>query len=440
MSVATAIVLLFVLMLVLLVLGLPIAFVLGASAIILGFATMGIESVFLMVAAILNNMRTIILIAIPLFIFMGNMLQTSGLADDLYGAVQSWVGGLRGGLAIGTIVICTMFAAMTGVSAAATVTMGVVALPAMLSRGYSKHLVLGTVMGGGALGQLIQPSTMFILFGFMAPESVGRLFAGGILPGLILAGLFVTYISVMCTLRPSMGPVVPREERPTWAERFRSLKALALPVGLIAVVLGSIFTGFATPTEAAAVGAAGAIACSAIYRRLTLNSLREACHRTISLTSMVMWIAVGATAFTAVFAGAGGAHLIRSALLDIVGSPILVIVVMQAIIFILGMFMDPTGIILLCTPIFVPVVRELGFSTVWFGVLFLVNLEMAYLTPPYGMNLFYMKGIGVPGVEMSDIYKSALPFVVIQATVLVLLLAFPHLALWIPNLIYGLEA
>jgi len=439
MSVLVATCVLFGLMLVFLALGLPIALALGGSAVIFGIATTGMDSLFFMVSSTLNNIRTIILIAVPLFIFMGNVLQVSGVAEDLYATAHKWIGGLNGGLAIGTIIICTLFAACTGISGAATVTMGLIALPAMLSRKYDKNMAIGSVMGGGALGILIPPSVGMILFGFMASESVGRLFAGGIIPGLILSGLFIAYILVRCIMKPELGPPVPPTERASWKEKLVSLRGVILPIFLVIAVLGSIFSGFATPTEAAALGAAGALLCAVINRRFALASLKEALYKSISLTAMVMWIVVGATAFTCVFASAGGSGLIQETLVGLEVSPLFIVILMQLTLFILGMFMDPTGILLLCTPIYVPVVRALGFSVVWFGVLFIINMEMAYLTPPFGYNLFYMRGIVPKEITMGDIYRSAIPFIIIQAIALALSLLIPALIVWLPNLMFGAE-
>lgn len=432
-------VLLFSLMLLLLVLGLPIAFALGGSAVILGLFTLGPSSLFLTTTSVLNNIRTIVLIAVPLFIFMGNLLKASGLAEDLYLAAEKWIGGVRGGLAVGTVVICTIFAACTGVSGAATVTMGLIALPSMLRRRYDKRLALGCVMAGGALGQLIPPSLLFILYGFLANESVGRLFASGVVPGFILSGLFITYTLVACRIKSELGPATPPQERGNWKEKFISLKSVILPILLIVVVLGSIFSGFATPTEASAIGAFGALVLVAINRRLNWINMKEALYSTLSLSAMVMWIVVGATAFTAVFTAAGGSELVKNLLLQTNVPPLGMIVIMQLTLFILGMFLDPTGILLLTVPIYLPVIRELGFNPVWFGALFIVNMEMAFITPPYGVNLFYIKGIAPQEVSTADIYSSAFVFVAVQATALILILLFPDLALWLPNLLFGVE-
>ncbi|MFC2033646.1 TRAP transporter large permease subunit [Chloroflexota bacterium] len=439
MSVLMATIILLVLMLVFIALGLPIAFALGGSAVIFGTTTMGWESLYYLMLGIWNNMRTIVLIAVPLFVFMGNVLQASGIAEDIFKMVHNWTGGLRGGLAVATVIVCTIFAACTGISGAATVTMGLIAIPAMLKRKYDKHLSIGCVMGGGALGQLIPPSLILILYGFMGQESVGRLFAGGIIPGLILSGMFIVYILISCGMKPSLGPSIPPEERPNLKEKFISLRAVLLPIVLVGAVLGSIFTGIATPTEAAAVGAAGAIICALVNGKLTLTNFKAALHSSIALSAMIMWIVVGATAFTLMYSAAGGPEFIKGALLGMNVSPIVIIIMMQFTFIMLGMFMDPSGIILLCTPIFVPIVRELGFDTVWFGVLFCVNMEMAYLTPPYGGNLFYMRGVTPPSITMKDIYISAIPFLVIQFITLVLVMFFPAIVTFLPDLVFGAE-
>ncbi|OGB90086.1 MAG: TRAP dicarboxylate transporter subunit DctM [candidate division NC10 bacterium RIFCSPLOWO2_12_FULL_66_18] len=431
--------LLFGFMLLLLFLGLPIVFALGGSAVILGLITQGPSSLLLATTAILNNIRTIVLIAVPLFIFMGNLLKVSGLAEDLYSAAEKWIGGVRGGLAVGTVLICTIFAACTGVSGAATITMGLIAVPSMLKRGYDRKLALGCVMGGGALGQLIPPSLLFILYGFLANESVGRLFASGFVPGLILSGLFIAYILIACHLKGSLGPATPSEDRGNWKEKVASLRSIIMPSLLIVAVLGSIFSGLATPTEAAAVGALGALIILVINGRLTWPNLKEALYGTFSLTAMVMWIVVGATVFTTIFTIAGGSELVKSLLLEITIAPIWIVVVMQLTLFVLGCFIDPTGILMLTVPIYVPVVKALGFDTVWFGALFVLNMEMAFLTPPYGVNLFYIRGITPPEIPTTDIYRSALAFVGVQATALILVLLFPQLALWLPNLLFGAE-
>jgi len=330
-----------------------------------------------------------------------------------------------------------MFAACTGITGAATVTMGLVALPSMLQRKYDKKLAMGCIMAGGALGPLIPPSALLIVYAFMASESVGRLFAGGVIPGFLLSALFVIYILIRCRFQPHLGPALLPEEKATWREKFVLLKATFLPLLLIVMVLGSIFSGFATPTEAAAVGAFGSLLYAAIYRRLNWTNLKKAIYQTTHLSGMVMWIVIGATIFTTIYNGSGGAELVRSVVSGLNVAPIVIIIIIQITWLILGCLIDEFGILLLCTPIYVPIIKALGFDTVWFGVLFIVNMEMAYLTPPYGFNLFYMKGVAPKGTNIADIYRSAIPFLPIQLITLALVIIFPEIILWLPNLIFG---
>lgn len=437
MSIELSTALLFISLLLLLALGLPIAFAIGGIAVIFTYFLLGQSGLFLFGGSVFRQLTSFLFAALPLFVFMGHMLERSGIADDLYQMFFVWMGPLRGGLAIGTIFICTLFAAMAGVSAAATVTMGIVALPSMLKRGYNKQLALGCIGAGGALGVLIPPSVIMILYGAFSGESIGRLYAGGIFPGLILAGLFSLYIGVRSFIQKDLAPAIPKEERASWGQRISSLRAVILPILLIVAVLGSIFGGLATPTEAAAVGALGSVLCSAIYRRLTLKALYEAAYRTLGTTCMILWIVVAVTAFTSFYTSAGAQDLIKKILLGLPISPIMLIIAIQVIWFILGCFLDPAGIIMITVPIFVPVIKALGFDPVWFGVLFVVNMEMAYLTPPYGVNLFYLKGVAPPGVTMADIYRSIGPFVALQAVALVLVMMFPQIILYLPNLLLG---
>jgi len=380
-----------------------------------------------------------VMIAVPLFMFMANILERSGLADDLYTAFHIWMGPIRGGLAIGTIIICTAMAAMSGVSAAAVLTMGIIAVPAMIKRNYNKSIVLGSVMAGGALGQLIPPSILMVLYGGVAGISVGKMFMGGVFPGLLLSGLFIVYIAIRAFLQKRLAPALPIEERRqiSWKTKFVSLKAIVLPVLLIIGVLGSIFQGIATPTEAAAIGAIGSVLCGLIYRRLTWEILKIACLNTLKSSCMVMWIMIGSFLFVSFYFGAGGAEFVKETLVGLKVSRWVIIIGMQMILFILGSLMDPAGIVLLCTPLYVPIIKALGFDPLWFGVLFIVNLEMSYLTPPFGYNLFYMKSIAPEGVSMADIYKSVWPFVMLQATGLILCMIFPTIILWLPGLMIG---
>lgn len=415
--------------------GLPIAFVLGGVSMALAVLLWGSESLSIVAHASLGSMSSFILIAIPLFILMGNVLERSGVADALYRAISRWMGHVNGGLAIATVVICTFMAAMVGVVAAGVVTMAIIALPAMSKHKYNKSIAMGSVMAGGGLGTLIPPSVSMILFCLLARESVGKMFAGGIIPGLILSTLYMSYIGLRCARKPELGPALPPEERASWVEKFAATKDAILPILLIVAVLGSIFTGAATPTEASAVGVVGAIISAAIYRRFSWAMLKEAVYRTARLFGLIMWILIGASCFTRFYIGMGAAHLIEDLIMSMAVNPWVILIGIQISLIILGMVMEDYAIIMIATPIYLPIVIHLGFDPLWFGVLFMVNMQIAILTPPYGFTLFYMKG-AVPDVKMADLYRAIIPFTGLQVIGLALVMGFPQLALWLPGLIF----
>jgi tripartite ATP-independent transporter DctM subunit len=422
-----------------LVLGLPMAFTLGGSAIVAGFIFQGPSIVELVIRSTYGPMNNLILVALPLFILMASVLEKSGIADDLFTAMQQWTGPLRGGIAIAVVGICTIIAAMSGVSTAGVVTMGIIALPIMLRKGYNKSIAIGPILAGGALGILIPPSTTFIVYGMLTRTSIGRLFAGGVIPGLILSILYMSYIGIRCYFQPQLGPALPKEERVSVVEKIKLSRGLLLPIFLIVSVLGSIFGGIASPTESAAVGALGAVICAAIHRRLSWTMLKEAAIRTAAITGMIMWILFGAFCFASVFISAGGPTVVKEFIFGLDVQPILVIFLMQVSYMILGCFMDEITILFLTIPIYMPILVGFGYDPVWFGVLFIVNMQMAYLTPPFGLTLFYMRGIAPPGVTLMDIYRSVIPFVGIQLIVLILVLLFPQLSLWLPDVVFGLK-
>jgi tripartite ATP-independent transporter DctM subunit len=422
-----------------LVFGLPMAFTLGGAAIVAGFIFQGFTIVELVIRSTYGPMTNLILVALPLFILMASVLERSGIADDLFTAMHQWTGPLRGGIAIAVVGICTIIAAMSGVSTAGVVTMGIIALPVMLRKGYNKSIAIGPILAGGALGILIPPSTTFIVYGMLTRTSIGRLFAGGIIPGLILSVLYMSYIGIRCYFQPQLGPPLPKEERVSTIEKIKLSRGLVLPILLIVAVLGSIFGGVASPTESAAVGALGAVICAAIHRRLNWAMFREAAVRTASVTGMVMWILFGAFCFASVFISTGGPTAVKEFVTGLDVPPILVIFMMQVSYMILGCFMDEITILFLTIPIYMPILVGFGYDPVWFGVLFIVNMQMAYLTPPFGLTLFYMRGIAPPGVTLMDIYRSVIPFVGIQLIVLILVLFFPQLSLWLPDVVFGLR-
>jgi tripartite ATP-independent transporter DctM subunit len=427
----TGIILLLLLVLVLLALGVPIGFALGGVATVGVLFLMGPKGLYMLFASTYSEVTSYLIIAVPLYIFMANMLGSSDLADDLYQAVHAWLGRVRGGLAIGTVCICALFAAMAGISTVATVAMGLIALPSMLKRGYHKDLAVGSIAAGGALGILIPPSIIMIIYGSMAEVSIGQLFMGGVIPGILLAVIFIIYIAIRCWLSPRLAP--PIEERLTWKQKFIVLRGVILPIILVGAVLGVIYFGVCTPTEAAAIGAAGAIICSAISRKLTWKNLYQACIRTMRLNAMVLWIMIGAVSFSHLMSLAGLHTYTEKLVTGLEVNRWVILIVMQLTFFFLGMFLDPAGIIMITTPVFLPIVKALGFDPLWFGVLFVINMEMAYLTPPFGFNLFIMRGVVPPGISMGDIYRSIIPFVILQAVCLILIMLFPQLALWLPQ-------
>jgi len=437
MSIELITVLLFGALILFLALGLPLAFVLGGVGVVGSYLLWGDRGLYLITTQAYASMGKFTLLAIPLFIFMSMILERAGVADDLYTLMHRWMGPVPGGLAIGTVIICTIFAAMAGISGAATVSMGIIALPAMLSRGYDKTIAMGCISGGGALGILIPPSVPMILYATLTGVSIGGLFAGGILPGLLLAALFIIYIGVRCHFQPNLGPPLPVEERVSWREKMISLRAVLLPIMIIIMVLGSIYVGVCTATEASALGCVGAIISAAVYRKLNWTLIKESCFRTAALTALIIWILIGAYGFTAVYTGTGAHVLMEHIMMSIPGGRWAILITMQMIFFILGCILDPVGIIMICTPVFVPVITNLGFDPLWFGVLFIMNMEMGYLTPPFGFNLFYMKAIVPPDITMGDIYRSIVPFVILQGIGLAIVIIFPVIALWLPKLIVG---
>jgi len=423
--------LLFIPLLVFLALGQPIGFTLGGIAVFLTLLLMGPQALNMIVNTAISETSSFILLAVPLFVFMGNLLFLTRIADDLYDVAYKWLGRLPGGLAIGTVAICAIFAAMTGLSGVATVSMGLIALPSMLKRGYNKNMAVGCIAAGGALGILIPPSVIMIIYGSLCDESVGQLFMGGMIPGIILALIFIGYIAIRCLINPQLGP--PDKRTFSFKEGLRSLKAVTMPLLLILLVLGVIYMGVCTPTEAAGVGAFGAILCGLIQRRLSWRTINKALLDTLKISGMIFWIIIGAVSFSHIYGITGVTKWLTDIIVSIGLNRWIIIIIMQLIWFIMGCFLDPMGILLICAPVFVPIILSLGFDKLWFGVLFTINMEMAYITPPFGFNLFYMKGVVPPEISMGDIYRSIVPYVFCQALCLALVMVFPELALWLPR-------
>lgn len=379
-----------------------------------------------------------VLLAIPLFIFMGMMLAYSGVADKLYHAIYLWSGRMNGGLAMGTVGLTALIAAMSGLSFAATVTAGTIALPAMLKRKYDKSFVVGLIPACGSLGFLIPPSIIFILYGLIAGVSIGHLWIAGIMPGVLLASMFVIYIGIRCKIKPELGPALPPEMRVGWGEKFRALGAGIAPIVLIFAVLGLLFMGVTSLIECASIGMIGAVIIAASNRALSFNLLKTVMDETFRSSVMVIWIFMAALLFSSVFDGLGAIHFMERILGLAPGGALGTIIFMQLTFFGLGTVMDDTAMLLIVAPLYIPMVAKMGFSLVWYGVLYTLNCQMAYVTPPFGWNLFIMKSI-VPkdsGITMLDIYKSVIPYVGLQGAALGIVIAFPQIALWLPNIIF----
>ena len=434
-------------LLVLLMAGLPLAFVTGGLACVFLFILGDERALNIVPSRIFPLMTNYQLSAIPLFIFMASMLERAGIINDMFDVIYKVLGGVKGGLAAATIIASTVLAAMVGVIGAAVVTMGIIALPAMLKRHYDPKIAMGSIMAGGTLGILIPPSILAIIYAVVAEQSVGELFIGAVVPGLLLSGMYILYVIISCTVSPQKGPPIPEEERIPFKEKMRLMSGMSAPIALIAIVLGVIFTGVATPVEAAGIGTFGAIIVAAIHRNLDWQTLREASLTTLKASAMVIWIMFGATIFVGLYVLEGGQQFVQGALEATGLGPWGILILMQVVLVILGMFLDWVGILLLCVPIFVPIVKALGAAAfgldnpddlvLWFGVLYLVNMQMSFLSPPFGYALFYLRGVAPPDIPMTDIFKSALPFLALQIIGLVLCMMFPGIITWLPNLVYG---
>jgi len=429
--------LMFLALFVLLIAGVPIAFALAAVAIIFAGWLWGYGALNLVVSAAWGSMNNFVIVAVPLFIFMAYILQKTNVVEDLYDAFFKWSGGLHGGLAIATIIVGAVMGAVSGVVAAGVIGLGLIGLPQMLRHGYNKRMALGCVLGGGTLGQLIPPSTNMVLYGCVTGVSIGGLFAGGLSAGCFLATLYIGYVIIRGLVDPNFAPALPKDERACWSEKLLALRGLFFPALLILIVLGSILKGLATPTEAAAFGAGGALLIGLFKRKLTWKIVYSSCYETLSVSAMVGWMMIGAGAFSSVFSGLGGNTLISSLAMQMPGGPNMVFVVAAAFIFFLGMFLEPGAIIFLAVPILAPILTKLGFDALWVGLVFNVLLQCGYLSPPFGFSLFYLHGVTPEGVSIVDIYKAALPFLALQVVCVAVIFIFPQIVLWLPRYLLG---
>jgi tripartite ATP-independent transporter DctM subunit len=379
------------------------------------------------------------LLTLPLFIYMGYMLSESGIANDLYRMFHVWAGPVRGGLAIGTIGLMVIISAMNGLSVAGMAIGASIALPELLRRGYDKIMVTGVIQAGSSLGILIPPSVVLILYGMIARQPIGQLWLAGALPGLLLAGLFIAYIAIRCWIQPSLGPPLPLAERQVgWAEKVRLLGAGVLPLLIFFLMTGLFLMGWTSLVESAAVGAVAATLAALLRRRLTFQVLEDTVRKTLSISCMFMWIILAALCFGAVFDGLGAVNAIRFLFLDQWGlSPWEIIILMQLSYLVMGTFLDDTAMLVIVAPLYIPLVISLGFDPVWYGVLYTISCQIAYMTPPFGYNLFLMRAMAPPEVSLRDIYVSIIPFVLVMILGLAIIMVFPQIALWLPNLYYG---
>jgi tripartite ATP-independent transporter DctM subunit len=430
-DIGTISLLIIVVMIALMLTGMPLAWVTMLLAVGCTLFWLGPSGLPLVASRVYGFVSEYVFVAVPLFVLMACVLEGSGVARDLYRAMHVFAGGLPGGLAVQTVMVAVVMAAMTGIIGGEIVLLGLLALPQMLRLHYEPKLAIGTICAGGSLGTMIPPSVVLILYGLTANVSIGDLFLAGITPGLLLGGLYVGYIVLRCSLNPALGPPAPLEERQMpLREKLALLKGLILPLMIIVWVLGSIYGGIASVTESAGIGACGAIASAWLRKELTWALIKRSLLQTMTTVGILLWLAFGANALIGIYNIMGGTGYVRGLISGLPLEPLGIIVVMMLILVVLGMFMDWIGILLLTMPIFVPVATDLGFNPVWFGILFCMNMQASYLTPPFGPAAFYLKSVAPPEITMQTIFRGVLPFVGLQLIGLLVILFFPQIALW----------
>ncbi|MDU8942033.1 TRAP transporter large permease [Ovoidimarina sediminis] len=390
-------------------------------------------------AAAMKLMKWYPLLTLPMFIFMGYVLSESKIADDLYRMFHVWTGGMPGGLAMGTIGLMVLISAMNGLSVAGMAIGATIALPELLKRGYDKRMVTGVIQAGSSLGILVPPSVVLVLYAMIARQPVGQLWLAGVIPGLMMATLFIIYIYIRCRITPSLGPVLPLEERDvSRAEKYRLLSAGLLPLGIFAVMMIPFVNGWTGLVESSAIGALAAFLAAVLKGRMTWQVFETTVRSTLAITCMFMWIILAALAFGAVFDGLGAVRAIENLFTEQLGlSPWVILILMQLSFIVMGTFLDDTAMLVIVAPLYVPLVDELGFNLIWYGVLYTITTQIAYMTPPFGYNLFLMRAMAPPEVTLGDIYRSIVPFVFVMALALTIVMAFPEIALWLPGYVYG---
>ena len=431
--------LMFASMMLMLITGQRVFAAIGSVAVIAALLLWGEGGSEMAFSAAMKLMKWYPLLTLPMFIYMGFMLSESGVADDLYRMFHVWFGPVRGGLAIGTIGVMVVVSAMNGLSVAGMAIGATIALPELLRRNYDKIMVTGVIQAGSSLGILVPPSVVLVLYGMIARQPVGKLWLAGALPGLMMAGLFVLYIAGRCWVQPTLGPVLPKEERTaSLAEKLKLIRAGVLPFLIFFSMTGLFFMGYTSLVESSAVGAIGATGAALLRRRLTFKVLEATLRKTLGVSCMFMWIILAALCFGAVFDGLGAVRAIEGFFLGRLGlGPWEVLILMQLSFLLMGTFLDDTAMLVIVAPLYVPLVKVLGFDLIWYGVLYTITCQIAYMTPPFGYNLFLMRAMAPPEIELMDIYRSILPFVLVMVIALALVMSFPQLALWLPEQHYG---
>ncbi|SFP18050.1 TRAP transporter large permease [Tranquillimonas alkanivorans] len=390
-------------------------------------------------SALMKLMKWYPLLTLPMFIFMGYVLSESRIADDLYRMFHVWMGGLSGGLAIGTIGLMVLISAMNGLSVAGMAIGATIALPELLRRNYDKRMVTGVIQAGSSLGILVPPSVVLVLYAMIARQPVGQLWLAGVVPGLVMASFFVIYIAIRCKITPSLGPVLSPEERDVgWPEKLRLLSAGLLPLGIFFVMMVPFVNGWTSLVESSAIGALAALLAAVLKRRMTWAVFETSVRQTLAISCMFMWIILAALAFGAVFDGLGAVRAIEDLFTERLGlSPWVILILMQLSFIVMGTFLDDTAMLVIVAPLYVPLVGALGFDLIWYGVLYTITTQIAYMTPPFGYNLFLMRAMAPPEITLRDIYGSILPFVLVMVCALTLVMMFPQIALWLPDYVYG---
>ena len=434
---------LIILMLVMMVVGVfsgaPIAIVLGVVSLVTGLLAVGPRILPIFIIRIWGVMQNHVLVAVPLFVFMGFIFERAGVAEELYSAMEDLFRRVRGGLALGTIVFTTLLATCTGIVATSVVAAGALALPAMFRRNYNKELAMGSVAAGGTLGILIPPSIMLVFYGAESGLSVGRLFLAAVTPGLLLSTLYMSYIALRCHVQPELAPLPQREQgtRSPIRKLIKLAKGLLPISGVILSILGVIIFGIATPTEAAGAGVVGALIVAAFYKRLTWAVVKYACLKAVEVVGMAMLIIAGALCFASIFLAVGGDDVIVGIVEGLAFGPYGLVIFVLVIVFMLGMFIDWVGILYICMPVFLPIIRTAGIDELWFALLVCVTLQTAWLTPPFGFSLFFLKGITPPDITFASIIRGCAPFVGVQILCVILLLVFPTIVTWLPSLVWS---